>query len=171
MIVVLAGVSGSGKTTIGEVLSRKFGWPFTDGDKLHPAANIAKMAHGQPLTDEDRKPWLAAVGACMDDRIASGGSAVVACSALRRRYRAELLTGRPEARIAFLEISQADAARRLAGRHGHFFDPALLASQFAALEPPSADETGVVPVPVSADPAVTAEAVIRGLHLDGASHV
>jgi gluconokinase len=171
VIVVLAGVSGSGKTTIGEMLSRQFGWPFTDGDKLHPAANIAKMAHGQPLTDEDRKPWLAAVGACMDERIASGESAVVACSALRRSYRAELLAGRPEARIAFLEISKPDAARRLAGRHGHFFDPALLDSQFAALEPPSADEAGVLPVPVGVNPAVTADAVIRRLDLDGAARV
>jgi carbohydrate kinase (thermoresistant glucokinase family) len=171
VIVILAGVSGSGKTTIGELLALRLGWPFTDGDRLHPAANIAKMASGHPLTDQDREPWLAAIGASMDERIAAGQSALVACSALKRRYRAVLLNGRPEARIAFLEITKAEAAARLAGRHGHFFDPALLDSQFADLEPPVPEETAVVPVPVSEDPAVTAAAVISRLGLDGAAHV
>ena len=102
VIVILAGVSGSGKTTIGELLAQRLGWPFTDGDRLHPAANIAKMASGHPLTDKDREPWLAAIGASMDERIAAGQSALVACSDLKRRYSAVLLNGRHEARIAFL---------------------------------------------------------------------
>lgn len=168
MIVIVAGVSGSGKTTIGELLGRRLGWPFTDGDQLHPAANIAKMASGQPLTDEDREPWLAAIGDCMDDRIAAGESALLACSALKRRYRDVLLAGRPEARIVFLEISRADAGARLGGRHGHFFNPALLDSQFAVLEPPEPGESAVVPVPVSDDPEATAAAVIGRLGLGGA---
>jgi gluconokinase len=171
VIVILAGVSGSGKTTIGELLARRLGWPFIDGDRLHPAANIAKMASGQPLTDQDREPWLAAIGASMDDRIAAGQSALFACSALKRRYRDVLLEGRPEARIAFLEISKAEVAARLAGRHGHFFDPALLDSQFADLELPAPAETAVLPVPVSADAAVTAAAVASRLGLDGVAHV
>ncbi len=171
LIVIVAGVSGSGKTTVGELLARQLGWPFTDGDRLHPAANIAKMASGQPLTDEDRRPWLAAIGARMDERIAAGESALVACSALKRRYRDQLLAGRPAARIAFLEIGKSVVAARLAGRHGHFFDPALLDSQFATLEPPGPDESAVVVVPVSDDPAATAAAVIRRLGLDGATRV
>ena len=171
MIVIVAGVSGSGKTTVGGLLARRLGWPFTDGDRLHPVANIAKMASGQPLTDEDRKPWLAAIGDRMDERIAAGQSALLACSALKRRYRDLLLAGRPEARIVFLEISRADAAGRLAGRHGHFFDPDLLDSQFADLEPPEPGESAVLRVPVSDGPEATAAAVIRRLGLDGTVHV
>jgi gluconokinase len=171
VIVILAGVSGSGKTTIGELLALRLGWPFTDGDRLHPAANVAKMASGHPLTDKDREPWLAAIGASMDERIAAGQSALVACSALKRRYREVLLNGRPEARIAFLEITKAEAAARLASRYGHFFDPDLLESQFGDLEPPVPEETAVLPVPVSDDPAVTAAAVVSRLGLDGAAHV
>ncbi len=168
MIVVLAGVSGSGKTTVGEVLAGRLGWPFTDGDLLHPAANIAKMASGEPLTDEDRRPWLMAVAARMDEWIARGQPALLACSALKRRYRAMLLDGRPHARIAFLAIDRDVAARRLAGRHGHFFGPDLLDSQFADLEPPGSDDAGVVVVPVGDRPEQTAAEVIRRLGLAGA---
>jgi len=168
VIVVLAGVSGSGKTTVGEVLAGRLGWPFTDGDLLHPAANIAKMASGEPLTDEDRMPWLMAVAARMDEWIGAGRPALLACSALKRRYRAMLLGGRPAARIAFLEIDRDVAARRLAGRHGHFFRPDLLDSQFADLEPPGTDERGVVAVPVGDRPEQTAAEVIRRLELPGA---
>ena len=137
MIVVVAGVSGSGKSTVGALLAGRLGWPFTDGDMLHPEANVAKMERGEPLTDADRMPWLRAIAACMDERIAAGEPALVACSALKRSYRDLLLSGRPDARIAFLEISMDTAARRLAARHGHFFDPDLLGSQFADLELPA----------------------------------
>jgi carbohydrate kinase (thermoresistant glucokinase family) len=171
VIVILAGVSGSGKTTVGEMLARRLGWPFTDGDRLHSQANIAKMASGHPLTDADREPWLAAIGAYMDERVAAGESAVVACSALKRRYRDLLLAGRPEARMVFLEIGKAEATSRLAGRHGHFFDLVLLDSQFAALEPPAPDENAVLPVAVSDNPDATAAAVIRRLGLDGAARL
>ena len=95
MIVVIAGVSGSGKSTVGALLAGRLGWPFADGDAFHPAANLAKMKAGIPLTDADRGPWLAAIGAWMDERLAASQSAVVACSALRRAYRDALLGGRP----------------------------------------------------------------------------
>ena len=165
MIVVVAGVSGSGKSTVGALLAGLLGWHFTDGDLLHPAANIEKMEHGHPLTDQDRAPWLRAVGECMDESIAAGESAVLACSALKQRYRETLLAGRPEARIAFLRIDKQVAARRLAGRHGHFFDPRLMDSQFAALELPTADEPGVIVVPAGDRPEVTAQEIMRHLGL------
>ncbi|HEX6931018.1 MAG TPA: gluconokinase [Streptosporangiaceae bacterium] len=166
MIVIVAGVSGSGKSTVGALLAGRLGWPFTDGDMLHPAVNIVKMRRGEPLTDEDRLPWLQAIGTCMDERIAAGQPALIACSALKRRYRDTLLAGRPEARIALLSIDRDVAARRLAGRHGHFFDPALLDSQFADLEQRGPGEAGVVVVPVLGTATQTADEVIRLLHID-----
>ena len=169
MIVIVAGVSGSGKSTVGALLAGRLGWPFTDGDLLHPDANVAKMARGEPLTDEDRMPWLQAIGASMDERIAAGQPAILACSALKRRYRDLLMAGRPAARIAFLQIDRDVAARRLADRHGHFFDPHLLGSQFADLEPPAPDETAVLVVPVQDQPHVTADEIVRRLDLSGAA--
>ncbi len=144
MIVLVAGVSGSGKTTAGALLARRLGWAFEDGDELHPAANIAKMHAGVPLTDEDRRPWLAAVMAWLDGRIAAGEQAVIACSALKRRYRDQLRQGRPELRIVFLQVSRATLAARLAGRHGHFFQPGLLGSQLADAEVPPPSEPALV---------------------------
>jgi gluconokinase len=146
MIVVIAGVAGSGKTTVGEQLASRLGWAFADGDSFHPAANVAKMRAGIPLTDADRKPWLAAITAWMDDIIASGQSAVLACSALKRSYREELLGGRDQAVMVFLEVSREQDASRVAHRKGHFFAEPLLASQFAALELPHPAEPRVYPV-------------------------
>jgi gluconokinase len=151
MIVVVAGVAGSGKSTVGKQLAARLGWAFADGDTFHPAANVAKMRAGLPLTDADREPWLAAMAAWMDDVLASGQSAVLACSALKRRYRDELLDGRPQARLVFLDISQAACDARLAARTGHFFHEPLLASQFAALEPPEPSEERVHVVEVGDD--------------------
>lgn len=164
-IVIVAGVSGSGKSTVGGLLAGRLGWPFTDGDCLHPAANVTQMASGVPLTDEDRLPWLHAIGEVMDRRIAAGQPGIVACSALKRTYRDLLLDGRPEARIVFLTIDRDVAALRLAARHGHFFDPRLLDSQFADLDPPEPDERAVVPIAVSGQPGDTADAIIGRLHL------
>jgi gluconokinase len=140
MIVVLAGVSGSGKTTVGELLASRLAWPFIDADSLHPAANIAKMRAGVPLTDEDRWPWLETVAAVMDERIAAGQSAVIACSALKRSYRDLLLAGRPAVHMVFLDIDRDRLAARLAARHGHFFRADLLDSQLADLENPQPAE-------------------------------
>jgi gluconokinase len=164
-VVIVAGVSGSGKTTVGGLLARRLGWPFVDGDSLHPRSNVAKMASGVPLTDEDRMPWLAAIGRWIDGQLARDQPGVVACSALKRAYRAELRDGRPSVLMAFLMIDQEVAVRRMAARKGHFFSAALLGSQFAALEPPATDETRVVPVPAGDQPADTVDEVVRRLGL------
>jgi len=162
--VVLSGVSGSGKTTVGESLARRLAWPFTDGDSLHPAANIAKMRAGVPLTDEDRWPWLAAVAAVIDERIAAGQSAVVACSALKRSYRDLLLAGRPAVRMVFLDVDRDLLAARLAARHGHFFRADLLASQLADLENPQPAERILV-LPAVGTPEQIAQQIISRLQL------
>jgi gluconokinase len=160
MIVIVAGVSGCGKTTVGALLAGRLHWRFADGDTFHPPANIAKMAAGIPLTDEDRQPWLWAITRWMDERIARGESAVVTCSALKRAARAELLAGRPEARMFFLSVDRDELAKRLAARHGHFFPKRLLGTQLRILEPPQPDETGVTVMPGGGDPADTVAAII-----------
>ena len=138
--MVVAGVSGSGKTTVGTLLAARLGWTFADGDGFHPEANVARMRAGRALTDADREPWLAAITAWMDEQTAAGRSAVIACSALRRAYRARLLGGRPAARMVFLLISRAEGETRLTSRPGHFFPAALLDSQLETLEIPQPDE-------------------------------
>ena len=143
---MIAGVAGSGKTTIGERLASRLGWRFADGDSFHPAANVAKMRAGIPLTDADRGPWLAAITSWMDDVIASGQSAVLACSALKRSYRQELLGGREQAVMVFLEVSREQDEARVSRREGHFFAGPMVASQYAALELPDPAEQRVYPV-------------------------
>jgi gluconokinase len=147
MILVVAGVAGSGKTTVGMLLAKRLGWIFTDGDSFHSAANVAKMRAGQPLTEADRKPWLAAITSWMDDTIAAGRSAVLACSALKRSFREELLGSRAEAVMVFLMIDRDQCEIRMRARSGHFFAEPLLASQYAVLEPPDPGESRVYPVP------------------------
>jgi gluconokinase len=166
MIVIVAGVSGSGKTTVGALLAGRLHWPFADADDFHPAANIEKMRAGIPLTDDDRWPWLRAIAAWMDERITRGESAVVACSALKRPYRDLLLGGRPEARMVLLAVDRQVLVRRLAARHGHFFPQQLLDSQLSSLEPPQPDER-VLTVAPSEDPAATVESVIAVLFPGG----
>lgn len=129
------GVSGSGKSTVGALLAARLGVPFVDGDALHPASNVAKMAAGIPLDDDDRAPWLDAVGA----RLAQGG-VVVACSALRRAYRDRLRDAAPAARFVLLHGNRDLLASRIAERVGHFMPAALLASQLAILELPTPGE-------------------------------
>jgi gluconokinase len=160
MILIVAGVSGSGKTTVGALLAGRLGWQFADADAFHPAANVAKMRAGIALTDADRRPWLDAITAWTDERIARDESAVVTCSALKRAYRDVLLGGRPQARMIFLSVDREEAARRLAARHGHFFPAGLLNSQFDALEPPQPGEPGVTVVPSGRDPVQTVAAII-----------
>jgi gluconokinase len=136
MIIVIMGVAGCGKTTVGQRLAAALGWPFFDGDDFHPPANVAKMASGLPLDDGDRRPWLARLRQLIDALGDAGTSAVIACSALRQRYRDHLLAGCSEARLVYLAADGALLAQRLAARAGHFFPAALLESQLAALEAP-----------------------------------
>ena len=166
MILIVAGVSGSGKTTVGAMLAGRLGWRFADADDFHPAANVEKMRAGIPLTDADRGPWLRAIAAWMDEHIARGESAVVGCSALKRSYRDELLGGRPEARMVFLAADREVLARRLAARLGHFFPEQLLGSQLAALEPPGPDEHVIRVVPADT-PGGTVDAIIALLFPGG----
>ena len=128
--LVVMGVSGSGKSTIADRLAARLGWRYEDADKFHPPANVAKMSAGQPLTDEDRWPWLQAIADEIDRLSAAGQRAVVACSALKRSYRDILVHGRDDIRIVFLKGTQDLIAGRLAARKGHFMPPGLLASQF-----------------------------------------
>ena len=135
MIVVLMGVSGSGKTTVGRALAAALGWPFYDADDFHPPANVAKMAAGQPLTDEDRWPWLDSIAAAMQRIDASGGNAVLACSALRQVYR-DRIAPAGDVRFVYLEGDYDTIAARVAERTHRYMPASLLASQFATLEPP-----------------------------------
>jgi len=141
-ILVVTGVSGSGKTTIGQALAQRLACPFADGDDLHPPANIAKMERGQALTDADRGPWLASIADWIGARATEGTGGVVACSALKRRYRDLLRNGHPDVRFLCLTASRDELARRLAHRRGHFMPASLLDSQLAIFEPLEADEPG-----------------------------
>ena len=151
--LVVMGVSGSGKSTIADRLAARLGWRYEDGDRFHPPANVAKMSAGQPLTDEDRWPWLQAIADEIDRLSEAGQRAVIACSALKRSYRDILVHGRDDVRIVFLNGTQDLIAERLAARKGHFMPPGLLASQFKTLEPPQPSER---PITVSIDAPVEA---------------
>jgi len=140
------GVAGSGKTTIAHLLAEALHSAFLEGDDLHSPANREKMHHGTPLTDADRLPWLQRIAAAIDAWRAQGQSGVVTCSALKRQYRDILMGDRKGVRLVYLEGSPNVIRERLASRQGHFMPPALLDSQFAALEPPGADEN-----PITAD--------------------
>jgi len=164
VIVIVAGVSGCGKTTVGALLAGQLGWEFADADDFHPEVNVAKMRAGIPLTDADREPWLRSVGRWMDGEITAGRSAVLACSALKRSYRDLLLDGRPSAVMAFLMVSRDELDRRLLARTGHFFPEKLLDSQLATLEPPQPDER-VVTVQAENTPVKTAANVTAALSL------
>jgi gluconokinase len=160
--LIVMGVSGSGKSTIAASLAERLNWVYEDGDRFHPASNVAKMSAGQPLTDEDRWPWLQAIADEIDRVCESGGHVVIACSALKRTYRDVLVHGRDDVRIVYLRGTQLLIADRLARRKGHFMPPGLLDSQFKTLEPPAADEN---PITVSIDASVETivEDVVRQL--------
>ncbi|MCJ2083439.1 gluconokinase [Methylobacterium sp. J-090] len=143
-VIVVMGVSGSGKSTVAACLAERLGWAFVDGDDFHSAAHVAKMRAGHPLDDDDRTPWLAAIGAWIDTRLQTREPGIVVCSALRRAYRDALVRGRPEVRIAYLAGDRDLIEGRLAHRRGHFMPAALLDTQFAILEPPAAEENAVV---------------------------
>jgi carbohydrate kinase (thermoresistant glucokinase family) len=148
-IVIVMGVSGCGKSTIGALLASRLQWEFEDADWFHPAPNVDKMHSGIPLTDEDRWPWLAAVAAWVDKTRRSGGHGVVACSALKRSYRDVLIGDRVDVRLVYLKGDETLIARRIATRHEHFMPRSLLHSQFEAIEEPGSDEN---PIIVSIEP-------------------
>lgn len=161
MIVVVMGVSGAGKSTIGMRLAAALDWTFHDGDALHSPANVRKMQSGQPLTDKDRAAWLAAVRRLIDTLVATDEPAVIACSALRDAYRHVLADGRPEVRFVWLHGDPALIRARLAGRKGHFMPASLLDSQLATLEPPA----DALAVDVAPSPEAIVATIRHGLGL------
>lgn len=138
--LIVMGVSSSGKSSIGKALAERIGWRFADGDDFHPPANVEKQRAGQPLTDEDRWPWLQSIADEIDRVTAEGNKLVVACSALKRVYRDLLVHGRHDIRIVYLDGSKELIGKRMAARKNHFMPPSLLDSQFKTLEVPGADE-------------------------------
>jgi gluconokinase len=161
-IVVMMGVSGSGKTTIARGVAQREGWRLVEGDNFHPPTNVAKMHAGTPLTDEDRWPWLRAIALEIDAMRGRGESAVVACSALKRAYRDILIGARTDVVLVYLQGSRALIAERIAERRDHFMPPALLDSQFATLEEPGPDERPIV-VSIAPSPDAIVAAVVREL--------
>jgi carbohydrate kinase (thermoresistant glucokinase family) len=161
-ILVVMGVSGSGKTTVAAMLAGALGVDFLEGDELHPRSNVEKMKSGKPLTDADRLPWLHAIADRIDAWRARGEAGIVTCSALKRAYRDILIADRPEVRLVYLKGSRELIHQRMAARHGHFMPLGLLDSQFAALQEPGADERPVV-VDVAGSPAGIVTEIIRQL--------
>ena len=168
-LIVVMGVSGSGKSTLAAGLATALGCDFLEGDDLHPPANVATMARGVPLTDADRLPWLEAIGRWLDVRQASGSSAVVTCSALRRRYRDTLVAGRPGVRFCHIDVSAEVLEPRLETRRGHFMPARLLSSQLGMLEPLEPDEPGVTISGEGTPDEVLARA-LAALDLDAPGH-
>jgi carbohydrate kinase (thermoresistant glucokinase family) len=161
-VVVVMGVSGSGKSTVGQDLADRLHAAYQEGDALHPAANVDKMSHGIPLTDADRRPWLHAIAAIIDGWLERHEAGVVTCSALKRAYRDILIGQREGVVLVYLEGSHELIAQRMAARHGHFMPTALLDSQFATLEPPTQDEPHIT-VAVDAPPDAIVETIIQQL--------
>jgi len=164
MVIVVMGVEGSGKTTIGSVLARRLGWPFEEGDALHPPANVARMRAGHPLTDADRRPWLEAVAAWVEARLDAGENGIITCSALKRAYRDMIDRRGPGVVFVFLRGSRELIAARLGERHGHFMPASLLDSQLADLEPPAADEPAIT-VDIGGPPEPIADEIVARLGL------
>ncbi len=169
LVIVVMGVSGSGKSTVGPRLAAALGGDYAEGDAFHPPANIAKMKRGEPLDDVDRKPWLEAMAAAIRGWTQAERPTVLSCSALKRRYRDILRSGAADLRFVHLAGDKALIAARMAARKDHFMPPALLDSQFAALEPPGPDEAIVVSIDQPPD-AIVAEALARlGAAVGGAT--
>lgn len=163
MLVLLMGVSGAGKSTIGRLLAARTGWAFRDADDFHSPANVAKMRRGEALTDADRGPWLDELHALLADTAAAGHSLVLACSALKAAYRRRLIGDLADVHVVHLRVTRDELQRRLAGRAAHFFPPALLDSQLAALEEPA----DALVVDGDAPPAAIAATIAERLGLTG----
>jgi carbohydrate kinase (thermoresistant glucokinase family) len=161
--IMVMGVSGAGKSTVGRILAARLSCPFRDADSFHPKANIEKMSRGEPLTDDDRWPWLHAIAAFIAEHRAAGTQCVVTCSALKRVYR-NIVTNKQstDVRLVYLKGEFDLIAARLAARKGHFMPAALLQSQFAALQEPAIDEHALA-VSIDATPEEIADRVLRRL--------
>lgn len=160
-IILLMGVAGSGKSTVGRLLAAGLGWEYHEADDFHSAANKAKMAGGVPLDDDDRAPWLAAIRAAMETNVAAGRPAVFTCSALKEQYRRVLLDRLPAATLVHLAGDRDLLLARIQGRHGHYMKPAMLDSQLAALEPPA----GALTLDISRPPEALVAEIRRKLAL------
>jgi gluconokinase len=163
--LVVMGVSGSGKTTVAELLAKELDWPFMEGDRLHPPANVEKMRQGTPLTDADRAPWLDRIGEELKSWAAVGKSGVLTCSALKRAYRDRIRLARADVRFVYVKGSETLIAARVAARHHEYMPASLLRSQFDALEEPAQNEPGVVTVDASGSAEEEVAAVIATLNL------
>lgn len=160
------GVSGSGKTTIAEILRDRLGWPFQEGDALHPETNVRRMRAGDALSDEDRGPWLELVADWVEERLDAGEDGLITCSALKRAYRKVINRRGYGVTFVYLKGSYAEIRGRVAGREGHFMPAGLLRSQFADLEPPGPDEPAIE-VDIGPPPGVVAQEIIDRLRLVG----
>ena len=164
-VLVVMGVSGSGKSTIAAMLAHRLHWTYEDGDWFHPKSNIEKMHHGEPLNDADRWPWLSAIAEWIDATRKAGNHGIVACSALKRVYRDILIGNRRDVRLVFLKGDRDLIAQRIAARADHFMPPELLDSQFRALEEPGPDERPIT-VSVAPHPREIVEAIVKKLGID-----
>jgi gluconokinase len=169
-IVIVMGVSGSGKTTIGSALAARMDWRYRDGDEFHGPANIKKMRAGEPLDDADRAPWLAAIARWMDERSREGAPAVVACSALKLRYRDFLREHRPQVWFLYLRVPRSELERRLQTRDHPYMPASLLASQLQAFEEPDNREPRTIVVDAAADVEAVVEFALRELSAHGVWH-
>ena len=164
-VLVVMGVSGSGKSTIAAMLAHRLHWLYEDGDWFHPKKNVEKMHHGEPLTDEDRWPWLHAIADWIDATRRSGNHGIVACSALKRAYRDILIGNRTDVRLIYLRGDQDLIGQRIAARADHFMPPKLLDSQFRTLEEPKADEHPIT-VSVVPHPREIVETIVQKLNIE-----
>lgn len=160
MVLVVMGVSSSGKTTVGKLLAERLDWHYREGDALHPPENVAKMSGGTPLTDADRIPWLNRIAAQIDEWRSSGEPGVVTCSALKRAYRDMIIGDRRDVGLIYLKGSRELIGRRMAARKGHFMPTALLDNQFVTLQEPAPDEKAII-VDVGGTPAEIVDEILR----------
>ncbi len=164
-VIIVMGVSGSGKTTVASGLAQRLQWRFVEGDSFHPAANVARMRDGIALTDDDRWPWLDAIALWIDSARASGERCIVTCSALKRAYRERLVAGHDDARFVYLKGEPRLVTQRMAVRTGHYMPLSLLRSQFDTLEEPGPEENPLV-VPIEAPPEEIVASIVANLRLD-----